>query len=83
MDTLQFVYPKVQSELDKKAFRFTVTNAWNNLQTQLQLPALVSLNELKALVKSLWSTLFECKKVLLLCKKVLLLLIFVDVFFFF
>lgn len=29
---MQFVYPKVQSKLDKKAFRFTAPNTWNNLE---------------------------------------------------
>lgn len=41
MDVLQFVVPKVRTELGKKAFRFSAPDAWNKLQSKLQPKALL------------------------------------------
>lgn len=52
--------PKAQTELGKKEFRFLAPNAWNKFQSELQLQALVALNEFKAL-KSLGKGKFICR----------------------
>ena len=35
MDILQFVVSKVQTELEKKAWRFLAPDSWNNFQTDI------------------------------------------------
>lgn len=37
MDALQFVVPKVRTELGKKAYRFSAPNTWNKLHPKLKL----------------------------------------------
>lgn len=52
----------MRTEMGKKAFRFSAPDAWNNLQSELHLHHIVSLNEFKALVITLVSehSLFKC-----------------------
>lgn len=56
MKILQFSVPKVGTEPGKMGSRFLSPRAWNNLQTDLKLQNVVTLEEFRAVVKSLQSS---------------------------
>ena len=60
MSFIQFVIPRVRTELGKKAFRFSAPSAWNSLQTEFKLQSLVSLNVFKSEMKALEYRSSEC-----------------------
>ena len=60
-DFVHFTVPKVRTEMGKKAFRFAAPSSWLELQSELKLLSLVSLNIFKSLMSPIVSRLHECK----------------------
>lgn len=50
-DVLQLVVPRVRTELGKKGFKHAAPSAWNDLQKDCKLPGLITLGELKSILK--------------------------------
>ena len=61
LNFVQFVVPRVWTEMGKKAFRFSAPFGRNNLQTEFKLQNLVSLNVFKSAVKTLEPKVSECR----------------------
>ena len=53
--------PKVRTELGKKAFRFAAPHAWNELQKDLKLKDLVSLDTFKSMLSNLEANTSGCR----------------------
>lgn len=53
--------PKVRTELGKKAFRFAAPSSWNDLQKELKLNELTSLDTFKRKLKELEAGTSGCK----------------------
>ena len=49
---LLFSVPRVFTDLGKTAFSFNAPWSWNNLQKELKLDSIISLNEFKSIIKS-------------------------------